>query len=116
MNIREVVTGFHGAVELDGLEDAWHWSPVRGIDFAGGLSADGLRLLQTSSRGSYRQDLALATLRFAREREEERRRCPPGIDISGPPRDSRHRTGHRSTRWPLRHRRCTASITSNCLS
>ncbi|MDT0265826.1 hypothetical protein RM844_05925 [Streptomyces sp. DSM 44915] len=71
MNIREAVTGFPAVAELEGLEDAWRWSPAPGIDFAGTLSADGNRLIQTSSRDSYEQDLAVAILRFAQEREEE---------------------------------------------
>ncbi|GAA3851633.1 hypothetical protein [Streptomyces sedi] len=71
MNFRETVAGFRDAAELDGLDNAWRWSPAPGIDFAGALSDDGRRLIQTSSRDSYRDDLAVATLRFAREREEE---------------------------------------------
>ncbi|MGP3952379.1 hypothetical protein [Streptomyces sp. 7N604] len=54
-----------------GLDNAWHWSPVPGLDFAGALSADGKRLLQLSARESYREDLAVAALEFAREHEEE---------------------------------------------
>ncbi|MFI7276821.1 hypothetical protein [Streptomyces sp. NPDC049879] len=71
MDIREVVAGLRDVVPLDGLDGAWHWSPVPGIGFAGALSEDGGRLLQMSSRGFYRHELAVAALRFAREREKE---------------------------------------------
>ncbi|MDQ0599634.1 hypothetical protein QF037_003979 [Streptomyces canus] len=70
-DVRDVVTGFRGAAPLPGLPDAWSWSPMPRIDFAGALSADGKRLLQLSGRDSYDQDLAVATLSFAREHEEE---------------------------------------------
>ncbi|CAL9489591.1 MULTISPECIES: hypothetical protein [Streptomyces] len=71
MDVRAVVTAFSGAAPLPGLPDAWHWSPAPGIDFAGALSADGKRLLQLSGRDSYDEDLAVATLRFARKHEDE---------------------------------------------
>lgn len=71
MDIRATVTGFRGAAPLAGLDDAWHWSPAPGIDFAAALSADGKRLLQMSARDSYDEALAVAALRFAREREEQ---------------------------------------------
>ncbi|MDQ0932312.1 hypothetical protein QFZ49_002242 [Streptomyces turgidiscabies] len=70
MDIRAVVTGFRGAEPLPGLPDSWHWSPAHRIDFAGALSADGKRLLQLSGRDSYDQDLAVSTLRFARDHED----------------------------------------------
>ncbi|WP_282703318.1 hypothetical protein [Streptomyces sp. CC219B] len=70
-DVRDAVTEFPGAAPLPGLADAWHWSPTPGIDFAGALSADGKRLLQLSSRDSYDQDLAVSTLGFAREHEDE---------------------------------------------
>ncbi|MDX3456936.1 hypothetical protein PV396_34150 [Streptomyces sp. ME02-8801-2C] len=70
MDIRAEVTGFRGAEPLPGLPDSWRWSPVPGIDFAGALSADGKRLLQLSGRNSYDQDLAVSTLRFARDHED----------------------------------------------
>ena len=71
MGICTVVTGFRGAEPLPGLPDSWHWSPAPGIDFAGALSADGKRLLQLSGRNSCDQNLAVGTLRFAREHEDE---------------------------------------------
>lgn len=69
MDLQAVVAGFKRAAPLPGLADAWHWSPVRGIEFAGALSADGQRLLQFGGRDSYDHELAVATLEFARERE-----------------------------------------------
>ena len=70
MDVRAVVTGFRGAEPLPGLPDSWHWSPAPRIDFAGVLSAGGKRLLQLSGRDSYDQDLAVSTLRFARDHED----------------------------------------------
>ncbi|MEU6222648.1 hypothetical protein [Streptomyces sp. NPDC047042] len=70
MDVHAIVTGFRGAEPLPGLPDSWHWSPAPGIDFAGALSADGNRLLQLSGRNSYDQDLAVSTLRFARDHED----------------------------------------------
>ncbi|MFC4464985.1 hypothetical protein ACFPH6_10590 [Streptomyces xiangluensis] len=40
MDIRAVVNGFRNVVPLPGLADAWHWSPVPGLDFAAVLSRD----------------------------------------------------------------------------
>ncbi|MER5387279.1 hypothetical protein ABT040_44890 [Streptomyces sp. NPDC002688] len=71
MDIRAVVSGFRDVEPLPGPADAWHWSPAPGIDFAGALSTDGRRLLQLSARNSYDQELAVATLEFAREHEED---------------------------------------------
>ncbi|WP_435221747.1 hypothetical protein [Streptomyces sp. Tue6028] len=71
MDIRAVVTGFPNATSIPGLDDAWHWTPAPGIDFAGALSADGERLLQLSGRDSYDQELASATLMFARDHEAD---------------------------------------------
>ncbi|MFG2347097.1 hypothetical protein [Streptomyces phaeochromogenes] len=49
MGLQAVVGGFRGAVPLPGLPDAWYWSPVRGIEFAAALSADGQRLLHSAA-------------------------------------------------------------------
>ncbi|MEV0529402.1 hypothetical protein AB0I66_38895 [Streptomyces sp. NPDC050439] len=70
MNTRKAVAGFPGSIQLDGLENAWYWSPAPGIDFAGALSADGRRLLQLRAADSYDQKLAVAVLGFARDHEE----------------------------------------------
>ncbi|MGI5468594.1 hypothetical protein [Streptomyces sp. CA-132043] len=71
MDIRETVGSFRNSTPLPGLEDAWHWSPAPGLDFAGALSSDLKRLLQLSARDSYDEGLATAVLRFARSHEEE---------------------------------------------
>ncbi|WP_328770968.1 hypothetical protein [Streptomyces sp. NBC_00286] len=71
MDIRAEVSGFRNVAPLPGLADAWHWSPALRFDFAGALSGDGERLFQLSARDSYDQELAIATLEFARGREAE---------------------------------------------
>lgn len=71
MDLRAVVNGFKNVTPLPGLPDAWYWSPVRTVNFAGALSADGRRLLQLSGREWFDEELAIATLEFAREREPE---------------------------------------------
>lgn len=71
MDIRAVVTEFRNVTPLPALTDGWSWSPTPRITFAGALSADGKRLLQLSGRNSYDEDLAVATLAFAREHEDE---------------------------------------------
>ncbi|PWI17450.1 hypothetical protein DI272_27285 [Streptomyces sp. Act143] len=71
MDIRSVVTEFRNVTPLEGLTDAWSWSPTPRVTFAGALSADGKRLLQLSGRNSYDRELATATLLFAREHEDE---------------------------------------------
>lgn len=71
MSIRSVVEGFPGVSPLTGLDDAWHWSPVPGIHFAGVLSTDGQRLLQVTGNGTFEETLAVATLEFARDHEKD---------------------------------------------
>jgi len=71
MDLRAVVADFPGVRPLGGLSDAWYWSRVPLFGFAGALSADGERLLQLNGRGSYDEELAVAVLGFAREREGE---------------------------------------------
>ncbi|MFF3405434.1 hypothetical protein ACFYW8_04315 [Streptomyces sp. NPDC002742] len=109
MDIRAVVSGFPNAEPLPGPADAWHWSPAPGIDFAGALSADGRRLLQLSARNSYDQELAVATLEFAREHEEGIFAGRPHLGTAGgfaaPGEDG-------STWWRGWGRRCTASTGS----
>ncbi|MFF4347727.1 hypothetical protein [Streptomyces sp. NPDC001530] len=70
VDLRAVVSRFRGVEPLPGLADGWYWTPVPGIEFVGALSADGQRLLQLSGRDSYDEDLAVATLEFARVHEE----------------------------------------------
>src|SRR5213592_3556039 len=71
VDIRAVVAGFPNVTPLAGLESAWHWFPAPGIEFGGALSADESRLLQASSWDSFDEELASATLEFARQHEEE---------------------------------------------
>ncbi|MCW8384227.1 hypothetical protein [Streptomyces justiciae] len=71
MDLRAVLADFPGVRPLAGLRDAWYWSRVPLFGLAGALSADGERLLQLSGRGSYDEELAVAVLGFAREREGE---------------------------------------------
>ena len=71
MDIRGVVAGFKNVRPLAGLGDAWHWSPAPGVNFAGALSADGERLLQLSTKPGFAEELATATLAFARDHERE---------------------------------------------
>ncbi|MGW6062806.1 hypothetical protein [Streptomyces sp. NPDC055189] len=71
MDLRPVVDGFKNLSPLPGLTDAWSWSPVRTVNFAGALSADGRRLLQLSGPGPFDRELAASTLEFARKREPE---------------------------------------------
>ncbi|MFF1698268.1 hypothetical protein ACFVXC_32385 [Streptomyces sp. NPDC058257] len=95
MDIRAVVTGFKNVTPLPGLPDAWRWSPVRTLNFAGALSADGRRLLQLSGREWFDEELAIATLEFAREREPEIfARNPHLIPTSARRRASPRRVGH----------------------
>lgn len=71
MDIRAVIAGFPNVAPLAGLDNAWHWSRAPAdIAFAGTLSADGSLLLQVGG-WSFEQELAVATLKFAREHEEE---------------------------------------------
>ncbi|MFJ6084197.1 hypothetical protein ACIQI8_22610 [Streptomyces sp. NPDC092369] len=67
MDPAAVVSGFPGVEEFAGVSDAWHWSPVPGLDFAAALSADGRHLLQVNARDTYDEGLVRATLLAARE-------------------------------------------------
>ncbi|MER7485668.1 hypothetical protein ABTY20_07090 [Streptomyces sp. NPDC126497] len=71
LDLRTVLAGFPNAAPLGGLDRAWTWSPVPVLRFAGALTADGARLLQTNQRGGHDEELARAVLAFAREHEEE---------------------------------------------
>ncbi|WP_329335820.1 hypothetical protein OG866_17735 [Streptomyces sp. NBC_00663] len=71
VDLRAVLADFPGVTPLAGLSDAWYWSSFSRFGFAGALSADGERLLQVSGRDSYDEELAVAVLGFAREREGE---------------------------------------------
>ncbi|WP_413757634.1 hypothetical protein [Streptomyces sp. MMBL 11-3] len=56
---------------LSGLERAWRWSLNPVLYFAGALTGDGKRLLQTNQRGAHDEELARAVIAFARAHEEE---------------------------------------------
>jgi len=66
LDIRAVVTAFPGAAPLQGLADAWHWSPAPGLDFTAALSEDGGHLFQVNARDSYDEGLVRALLTAAR--------------------------------------------------
>ncbi|MET8896068.1 hypothetical protein [Streptomyces albogriseolus] len=71
MDLQATLAGFPNATPLDGLDHAWKWSLGPVLHFAGVLSKDGTRLLQTNQRGKHDEELARAVLAFAREHEQE---------------------------------------------
>ncbi|MCA2201695.1 hypothetical protein [Streptomyces sp. SMS_SU21] len=70
MNVLSTLAGFPNAAPLAGLDRAWTWSLGPVLHFAGVVTADGNRLLQTNQRGRHDEDLARAVLAFARRHEE----------------------------------------------
>ncbi|MEU9548102.1 hypothetical protein AB0D88_03520 [Streptomyces werraensis] len=70
MDLLATLTGFPDAAPLTGLDQAWTWSLGPVLHFAGAVTADGNRLLQTNQRGRHDEDLARAVLAFARQHEE----------------------------------------------
>ncbi|GAA2939658.1 hypothetical protein ACFQZ0_31250 [Streptomyces erythrogriseus] len=70
MDLQTTLAGFPNATPLDGLDQAWKWSLGPVLHFAGLLSEDGTRLLQTNQRGKHDDELARAVLAFAREHEQ----------------------------------------------
>ncbi|MFF9331616.1 hypothetical protein [Streptomyces albogriseolus] len=70
MDLQTTLAGFPNATPLDGLDQAWKWSLGPVLHFAGVLSKDGTRLLQTNQRGKHDEELARAVLAFAREHEQ----------------------------------------------
>ncbi|MFD8250866.1 hypothetical protein [Streptomyces werraensis] len=70
MDLQTTLAGFPNATPLDGLDQAWKWSLGPVLHFAGVLSEDGTRLLQTNQRGRHDEELARAVLAFAREHEQ----------------------------------------------
>ncbi|WP_431988984.1 hypothetical protein [Streptomyces albogriseolus] len=70
MDVPTTLAGFPNAAPLAGLDRAWTWSLGPVLHFAGAVTADGRRLLQTNQRGRHDEDLARAVLAFARQHEE----------------------------------------------
>ncbi|XMA39435.1 hypothetical protein O1157_30315 [Streptomyces albogriseolus] len=70
MALLTTLAGFPNAAPLVGLDQAWTWSLGPVLHFAGAVTADGRRLLQTNQRGRHDEDLARAVLSFARQHEE----------------------------------------------
>ncbi|MGA4980489.1 hypothetical protein ACPB9I_00230 [Streptomyces cellulosae] len=70
MDLLTTLANFPNAAPLAGLERAWTWSQGPVLHFAGAVTADGRRLLQTNQRGRRNEELARAVLAFARQHEE----------------------------------------------
>ncbi|WP_231158601.1 hypothetical protein [Streptomyces sp. CNZ748] len=70
MDLQTTLTGFPNAAPLDGLDQAWKWSMGPVLHFAGVLSKDGTRLMQTNQRGRHDEELTRGVLAFAREHEQ----------------------------------------------
>ncbi|MEU0914511.1 hypothetical protein [Streptomyces althioticus] len=64
------LAGFPNAAPLAGLDRAWTWSLGPVLHFAGAVTADGRRLLQTNQRGRHDAGLAREVLAFARQHED----------------------------------------------
>ncbi|MEQ8148290.1 hypothetical protein [Streptomyces sp. OP7] len=64
------LAGFPNAAPLAGLDRAWTWSLGPVLHFAGAVTADGRRLLQTNQRGRHDEGLAREVLAFARRHED----------------------------------------------
>lgn len=67
MDPAAIVSNFPGVEELSGVPEAWHWSPVPGLDFAAALGQDRRTLFQVNARDSYDEDLVSSLLVSARE-------------------------------------------------
>ncbi|CAL9284481.1 hypothetical protein [Streptomyces sp. SudanB66_2053] len=70
MDLLTTLAGFPNAAPLAGLDRAWTWSLGPVLHFAGAVTADGRRLLQTTQRGRHDVGLARAVLAFARRHEK----------------------------------------------
>ncbi|MFI0503041.1 hypothetical protein ACH3WN_09240 [Streptomyces albogriseolus] len=70
MDLLTTLAGFPNAAPLAGLDQAWTWSLGPVLHFAGTVTADGRRLLQTNQRGRHDEDLTRAVLSFAWQHEE----------------------------------------------
>ncbi|MEU6965005.1 hypothetical protein [Streptomyces chrestomyceticus] len=71
MDLTEKISGLPGAAPLDGVSDAWHWSPNPRFNFFAALTEDGKHLFQVNVMDACDQDLVRALLRFAREHSRE---------------------------------------------
>lgn len=71
MDPAAVVSSFAGVEEFEGIPDAWHWSPVPGLDFVAALSTDRRHLFQVNVRDSYDASLIRAILAAARDHEAQ---------------------------------------------
>ncbi|MFF8230524.1 hypothetical protein [Streptomyces caelestis] len=70
MDLLSTIKAFRNVAPLEGLDQAWKWSLNPVLHFAGALTGDGTRLLQTNQRGKHDESLARAVLSFAREHEK----------------------------------------------
>ncbi|MET9308820.1 hypothetical protein ABZX68_26495 [Streptomyces cellulosae] len=70
MDLLTTLAAFPNAAPLAGLDRAWTWSLGPVLHFAGAVTAEGRRLLQTNQRGRRDEELARAVLPFARQHEE----------------------------------------------
>ncbi|MGH3118184.1 MAG: hypothetical protein ACRDP3_12700 [Streptomyces sp.] len=71
MDLITDVSRLPGAGPLDGLSDAWHWSPNPRFNFFAALSEDKGHLFQVNVMDICDYDLVRALLTFARERTSE---------------------------------------------
>ncbi|MGA5602282.1 hypothetical protein ACPCUF_14760 [Streptomyces griseoincarnatus] len=70
MDLLTTLAGFPNAAPLAGLDRAWTWSLGPVLHFAGAVTADGRRLLQTNQRGRHDAGLAREVLAFAWQHED----------------------------------------------
>ncbi|MGI5427828.1 hypothetical protein [Streptomyces sp. CA-179760] len=71
MDLLSTIEAFPNVAPLEGLDRAWKWSLNPVLHFAGALTSDGTRLLQTNQRGKHDESLAQAVLTFARDHEKQ---------------------------------------------
>ncbi|MFF2926908.1 hypothetical protein ACFVTP_31625 [Streptomyces celluloflavus] len=71
MDLTAKLSGLPGVAPLEGIPDAWHWSPNPRFNFFAALTGDGDQLFQINVMDTCDQDLVRALLRFAREHNAE---------------------------------------------
>ncbi|WP_146057487.1 hypothetical protein [Streptomyces sp. SM12] len=71
MTVRSTVETFPAVRALEGLDQAWFWSPAPGLNFYGAATADGSRLFQLHTRDHADDAFAVALLAHARRHEDE---------------------------------------------